>query len=118
MPSSFLDNPLVRYLEEETPEAIVRAGLPTGASLGQQQFASNYAPLAINQFQQNIAQKTLRGESPDDMFTDWWFRNISAPWQGRGLEPLEGAQRGLTRAYRRYGARRPTNLTGPLRRYY
>jgi len=118
MPSNFLDNPLVRYLEEKTPEAIVRAGLPTGASLGMQNFASSYAPLALNQFQTHIAQRTLAGETPDDMFTDWWGQNIGKPWQGQGLDPMQSMSKGLNRAYRRFGTRTPTGLTGPIGRTY
>ena len=154
MPSNFLDNPLVRYLEEGTPEAIIRAGLPAGASLGMQNFASSYAPLALNQFQSAMAQKTLRGEPADDMFTDWWGKNVSAPWlksplkgsfpaaDPRDTPPqagpyvpsdrppsdsieqipggwnMETMQKGLNRAYRRFGQRTPVGLTGPIGRTY
>jgi len=127
MPSPFLDNPLVRYLEEEAPEAIVRAGLPVGASLGMQQFAQQYAPLAISGYQGEIGRRTLANEPIDLMFTDWWRSNVGAPWASReGMTPMpsspyrlsgmERQRRGTQRLYRRYGTGR--GLSGPIRRAY
>ena len=118
MASTFLDNPLVRFIEKDMPESIVRAGLPVGASLGFQNFASSYAPQAIAQFQQQQTGKVLRGETSDEMFTDWWSQNIGKPWEGRGLDPMQSMSKGLNRAYRRFGARTPVGLTGPIGRTY
>ena len=116
MPSEFLDNPLVRYLEEQDPTSIVLAGLPVGASRGMLDFAQTYGKESTDRFRGAISQRAIQGQPLDLMFTDWWRNTYGAPFEQPGRSGPEVMQQGLMRQYRRNWP--ASRLGGPITRHY
>ena len=89
------DNPFLRFIEQETPEAFVFSRLPQQPSFGQQSFAREMVNPLIGRFRGEIARRALGGDISDMTFEDFLQQNFNfgrqyrRAAQGPGGSPIQ-----------------------------
>lgn len=91
------DNPFLRFLEGQSPEAFLFGQLPDQPSLGVQGFVQQMTRPLVNRFMGQLAKQTTRGEAPDLQFRDFLSQNFDLGREFRRNTPADAGLRSPAR---------------------